>query len=169
MIDLKQILTKHAAWLRNEEGGERANLIGANLSGADLRRADLSGANLSGANLIGAYLIGANLSGANLSEANLSEANGLPLIDAFDEINTAMLTACQREGALKMDAWHTCDSTHCRAGWAVILHPQGKLLESIYGTNAAAALIYNACAGFVPDFYASNEDAMADIIEKSTQ
>lgn len=144
MIDLK----KHAAWLRGEEGGERADLSGADLSEADLSWADLIGANLSG--------------------ANLSEANGLPLIDAF-EINTAMLTACQREGALKMDAWHTCDSTHCRAGWAVILHPQGKLLESIYGTNAAAALIYNACAGFVPDFYASNEDAMADIIEKSTQ
>ena len=105
MIDIKQILTKHAAWLRGEEGGERAdlseadlseanlsgaNLIGADLSGADLsgaylsgadlRRADLSGANLrradlSGANLSRANLSGANLSGANLSRANLSGAN----------------------------------------------------------------------------------------------
>ena len=66
---LKDILDKHLKWMRDEDGGERANLSGAYLSGADL-----SGANLSGANLSGAYLSGADLSGANLSEANLSGA-----------------------------------------------------------------------------------------------
>ena len=53
--EIKEILEKHAKWLRDEPGGERyicpigADLIGANLIGADLRRADLSGADLSGA------------------------------------------------------------------------------------------------------------------------
>ena len=46
---LDDILRKHALWINNESGGERANLYQANLSGADLREADLSGANLSGA------------------------------------------------------------------------------------------------------------------------
>ena len=74
-MDLKSILEKHLKWLRNEDGGERANLSRADLSGADLSRANLYGANLSRANLYGANLYGANLSGANLSRADLSVAN----------------------------------------------------------------------------------------------
>ena len=82
---LKEILEKHAAWLNDEETGERAdlrkaNLIGASLSGAslsgaDLREADLSRADLSWAKLSRAYLSMANLSGANLSGADLSGAD----------------------------------------------------------------------------------------------
>ena len=53
---LDEILKKHAAWLNNEDGGERANLRGADLSGADLSSADLSSADLSGADLRGADL-----------------------------------------------------------------------------------------------------------------
>jgi hypothetical protein len=63
-------MQKHIKWVRNEEGGARADL-----SGADLSRADLSGANLSRANLSGADLSRANLSRANLSGANLSGAD----------------------------------------------------------------------------------------------
>ena len=81
---LKEILDKHLKWLRNEDGGERADLSGANLSGADLSGANLSGAylygaNLSGANLSGAYLYGAYLSGADLSGANIE----LELVNKF--------------------------------------------------------------------------------------
>jgi hypothetical protein len=73
--ELNEFLRKHKLWLKNEEGGERANLSWADLSGADLSRADLSLANLSLANLSGANLSWANLSWANLSGANLSGAN----------------------------------------------------------------------------------------------
>jgi hypothetical protein len=69
--ELKSILDRHAKWLENAEGGERANLSRADLSGANLSRA-----NLSGANLLGADLWGADLSGADLSEADLSGASG---------------------------------------------------------------------------------------------
>ena len=72
---LKDILDKHLKWIRDEEGGERANLSRANLSRANLSGANLSRANLSGANLSRADLYGANLSGANLSGANLSRAD----------------------------------------------------------------------------------------------
>ena len=82
---LQEIIKSHGRWLRNEEGGERANLSGANLRSAnlssaylrsaDLRSADLSGANLSGANLRSADLRSANLSGANLRSADLRGAN----------------------------------------------------------------------------------------------
>jgi len=90
MLNLDKILAKHAAWLRGEPGGQRADLCGADLCGArlcgaslrgaDLREAslcwaDLRGADLRGANLSEADLHGANLHGVNLSEANLSRAN----------------------------------------------------------------------------------------------
>ena len=68
---LKEIIESHGKWLRNEEGGVRANLAGANLSRAILDGANLDGANLARANLYEASLAGANLDGANLYEANL--------------------------------------------------------------------------------------------------
>ena len=55
--ELKDILDKHGKWLRNENGGERANLRYANLSFANLRYADLSSANLSYADLRYADLV----------------------------------------------------------------------------------------------------------------
>ena len=72
---LKDVLDKHLKWLRDEDGGERANLSGANLSGANLSGANLSRADLSRAGLFGADLFGANLSGADLSGANLFRAS----------------------------------------------------------------------------------------------
>lgn len=41
MIDLKETLRLHGAWLSGDAGGERADLRSANLVGADLRSADL--------------------------------------------------------------------------------------------------------------------------------
>jgi len=49
--ELAVICAKHTKWLRDEEGGERANLQGANLRDANLRGADLRDANLQGADL----------------------------------------------------------------------------------------------------------------------
>lgn len=44
-----------------------------------------------------------------------------------------------------MDNWHTCDNTHCRAGWAVTLAgEEGKALEAFYNTPLAAMMIYDA-------------------------
>ena len=74
-MNILDILDKHAAWLRGEPEGVKADLTGANLTGADLSKADLSGANLYEANLSWAKLLRTNLSGANLSKANLSGAN----------------------------------------------------------------------------------------------
>jgi len=68
---LTEILEKHGKWLRDEEGGEHADLSFADLSFADLSSADLRYANLSYADL--RY---ANLSSANLSSADLRYASG---------------------------------------------------------------------------------------------
>lgn len=82
--ELKTALTKHSAWLKNKNDGERANLRGADLRGADLYGANLHGANLHGADLHGANLYGANLCSANLRGANLygADLHGADLCNA---------------------------------------------------------------------------------------
>jgi hypothetical protein len=75
MIDVKSTLEKHSKCLRGEEGGERADLVGADLGGADLSGADLRGANMRRADLRNANLRGANLRGAALFSAYLHGAD----------------------------------------------------------------------------------------------
>jgi hypothetical protein len=162
-----------------------ANLSGANLSSANLTSADLSGAYLSSANLASAHLVGANLVGANLTGTNLTGTNltgtnlrgvnltganlasakykGVPIVRGLDAKILKLIES--GDGQLNMVAWHTCKTTHCRAGWAVTLAGEaGRALEAKIGTAAAGALIYYRSTGRVPDFYASNKDALADIV-----
>ena len=63
-----------------------------------------------------------------------------------------------------MDAWHTCDTTHCRAGWAVHLAgEEGKKLEDQTSTLFAAMQIYKKSSNirvFPPRFFEPNEIAL---------
>ena len=72
---LATILDLHDKWLKNIEGGEKADLRGADLRGADLRGANLQGASLLGADLQDADLQGADLWGADLQRADLRGAD----------------------------------------------------------------------------------------------
>ena len=156
-----------------------ANLSGADLSGADLRSANLIGADLSDADLSGAELRGANLSGADLSGANLIGAiligadlrgAGADWIPTIPNIHASVYAAASADGALEMGSWHKggfCGTTHCRAGWVTHLAGDaGRVMDGIMGTAAAAALIYaksDPSMDRMPDFYASNETALADM------
>jgi len=167
-----------------------AKLRGADLSGANLRKANLSGAKLSAANLRGANLSGVNLwvadlvradlceadlSGANLRKADLGETDLSGTILNWDQIplvpniDAAILSALKGGGTLDMKDWHTCDTTHCRAGWAVVLAGDaGQKLEEQLGTNAAASLIYARSGSHpVPNWYADNETVLADIRKRA--
>ncbi|HVQ52908.1 MAG TPA: pentapeptide repeat-containing protein [Mycobacterium sp.] len=169
-----------------------ANLAGANLADADLADANLAGADLADADLAGAYLAGANLAGANLARANLARADRsetdppapyvrgavpdyaarakqyrerhpeVPVVEALDRKILDVVTA--GAGKLEMGNWHTCDTTHCRGGWAIHLAGvAGAALENEHGVETAARMIYRASTGRVPHFYASNERALEDI------
>ena len=159
----------------------RANLDHANLDGANLDHANLDYANLAHANLAHANLAYANLYHANLDHANLEGANldrvsftgaslngatlpdGVPVIG---DIDAAILAAIGEDASgLEMKDWH-CGTTHCRAGWPVKLAGEaGAKLERRFGTGAAGALIYAASRpGMpVPNFFATNADALADL------
>jgi hypothetical protein len=68
-----------------------------------------------------------------------------------------------------MDAWHTCEKKHCRAGWAVTLAgPEGKALERFYNTPLAAMMIYDASTPMTyrinpGRFFDDNDAALSDM------
>jgi hypothetical protein len=66
-----------------------------------------------------------------------------------------------------MGSWHTCDTTHCRAGWVVTLAgEQGRVLERHTSRQFAAMQIYKASSSIRVSpvrFFEKNEPAMADI------
>jgi hypothetical protein len=93
------------------------------------------------------------------------QTSGVPVIPS---IHQTILRAVEQPDALDMRDWHTCDTTHCRAGWVVHLAGKpGRELESKTSTLFAAMQIYHKSS---PDinvshvrFFDPNERAMADI------
>jgi pentapeptide repeat protein len=97
--ELNTILDRHGKWLRNEEGGERANLSSADLSSANLSSANLSSADLSFADLSSADLRFADLRSANLSSVDLSYAD-LRFADlSFADLRSADLRSADLRSA----------------------------------------------------------------------
>lgn len=134
---LKEIIVSHGKWLRDEEGGERADLKGAYLEGADLRGAYFRGANLKGANLKGADLRGADLRGADLRGTDLEDTylggaylKGADLNKTYYQITrigsrNATTTYCVEDDNVVCGCWN-----NYRGG---TLEEFKKRVESVYG------------------------------------
>ena len=59
-----------------------------------------------------------------------------------DRLTEVAVNALASERALEMSTWHTCETTHCLAGWAIALAgDEGKKLESKYGSAAAGTIL----------------------------
>jgi hypothetical protein len=89
-----------------------------------------------------------------------------PDVPVVENLDAKVLAAVEASGnALEMGSWHTCETTHCRGGWAVHLAGEaGYALERKLGDPALAArAIYRASTGRVPHFYATNEWALENI------
>jgi hypothetical protein len=76
--------------------------------------------------------------------------------------------ATKTETSLEMGSWHTCQTTHCRAGWVTHLAgEEGKKLEDFFGPALAAAKIYEASSSikvhWAIQFFEDKENAMIDI------
>ena len=138
MITTEQ-LELHAKWLCGDDDGQRLNLRGADLCGANLR------------------------------DAVLCDANGLIIAsDAADRLKAVAAAALAADDALEMDAWHTCRTTHCIAGWAIYLAGEpGRLLEESHGSAIAGLMLLGTEAH--SHFYDSNEDArkwLQEVLER---
>ena len=93
---------------------------------------------------------------------------GAPPVPVIEDIHKKVYAAATATAdSLNMSTWHTCETTHCRAGWVTVLAGEGgKVLDGVFGTNAAAALIYMASDPTlerIPNFYASADEALADM------
>jgi hypothetical protein len=89
-------------------------------------------------------------------------------VPVIPNIHKAVYGAASKPEALEMSTWHTCQNTHCRAGWVVTLAGKaGKELEEHFDTLLAAMKICDASApGFKINpcrFFDLNDDALADM------
>jgi hypothetical protein len=87
-------------------------------------------------------------------------------IPFITEIHKTIYAAVSQPKALNMSDWHTCETTHCRAGWVVTLAGEaGKKLEKQTSPLFAAQQIYKASGYEISPvrFFDSNEEAMADM------
>ena len=141
-------LALHAQWLSDSSTGKRLQRPSAYLTRANLTGADLTGANLTGANLTGAYLTGADLSGVI----------GLKIAADAPARLLAVARAALQPGALYMNDWHTCETTHCISGWAVHLAGEvGCVLETAVGVHMAGLYLLGVEAA--GHFYDTNKEA----------
>jgi hypothetical protein len=89
-------------------------------------------------------------------------------------IHAAVLEAVSKPDALDMSDWHTCETTHCRAGWVVTLAGEaGRALEKQTSTLFAAMQIYKASSPAIRvapgRYFEGNEEALADIRRCATE
>jgi len=94
-----------------------------------------------------------------------SEKIKIPIIP---DIHKAVLAAAMATpDSFDMQRWHVCETTHCRAGWAVHLAgPSGYDLEARTSPLFAAMQIYRASGYEISPtrFFDSNEVALADMM-----
>jgi len=90
-------------------------------------------------------------------------------VPIIENIHQKVLEAVSMPDALNMRYWHTCETTHCRAGWVVTLAGEaGKELEKATSTLFAAMQIYKHSSpihvSHLHFLYDSNEKAMEDMV-----
>lgn len=100
------------------------------------------------------------------------EAPPVPVIENIDSAVYNVIVA-DPEARLYMGDWHSCDTTHCRAGWAIHLAGDaGYALESYLGSTSLAALLIHEASGSPINpcrFFEESEEALADIENRARQ
>jgi hypothetical protein len=100
------------------------------------------------------------------SNKNGETREAAPPIPVVPDIDKAIYAACSQPGALDMSDWHSCGTTHCRAGWAVHLAGEaGYALEKFHGPLLAGQLIYRESGSPISPvrFFDNDENALADM------
>ena len=88
-------------------------------------------------------------------------------IPKIENIHNKILDACSNDDSLNMSRWHTCETTHCRAGWVV--HLAGKAgydLQNKTSCCFAAMQIYKASSEIKVSpvrFFDKADKAMTDM------
>lgn len=151
--DLSELVVRAKTWL----DVNRCRLEGATVIGdVGLCQCALDGADLSG-------LVGFDV---HPLQSALAAAKLPFVVPVVDDLDAKILAQVESEpDTFDMDVWHSsCGTAHCLAGWAVHLAGKaGYALEEATIAEDAGALIYAKSTGSVPDFYADNEEALAEL------
>ncbi|MGI4873162.1 MAG: hypothetical protein ACRYFX_18535 [Janthinobacterium lividum] len=102
------------------------------------------------------------------SDEKREDADAGFVVPMIPNIHQAVLAATSHPGALNMSDWHTCETTHCRAGWVEHLAGEaGKKLADQTSTLFAAMQIYHKSSPTIPvpptRFFVDNIRAMEDM------
>ena len=88
-----------------------------------------------------------------------------PPVPVISNIHQAVYAAASKPESLDMSTWHTCDNTHCWAGWVVTLAGDaGRQLEDFFDTPLAAMKILDASSPLRVSpvrFFETNDEALA--------
>lgn len=105
----------------------------------------------SDADLSGAYLRDAVLNGAYLGGVIGLKDIAFGITADPDLPKRVAAAALATNTALEMSDWHTCQSTHCLAGWAIHLSgPAGYALEAATSPSVAGAMLMPALTCLTP-------------------
>jgi hypothetical protein len=105
----------------------------------------------------------------SLTDTLMPVIEGVPVVP---DLPRRVLEAVNEGENLDMSDWHTCDTTHCRAGWHIHLAGDaGYKFARRHSSDIAGSLIYAAsCPGRpIPDFFCTNAEAMASIKEDAAK
>lgn len=85
-----------------------------------------------------------------------------------EDLHRKVYEAASQPKALDMGSWHTCGTTHCRAGWIVAIAGEaGFEYERAVGGDTAFAAMQIAKASGAPispvRFFDTDADALADM------
>lgn len=87
-------------------------------------------------------------------------------VPVIADIHRKVYEAASKPDALRMNSWHSCETTHCRAGWVVHLAGDaGHKLEQQTSPLFAALQIYKASGYEISPvrFFDSDEAALEDM------
>lgn len=163
-----QSATLRAASLRrvnlSDAAAQLADFSDADLTEAVVQRADLRGASLRGTQVCSATLRDAALVLADLSMTDLryTDLTGADLTWAWNRahVRIPFVPAIDACVLAHMQAAH--DQVRGLDEYTVELAAEsGAALASRFGTRVAAAMIYHASAGVVPDFYVDPATTMS--------
>ena len=153
-------------WIADQKakGAYRADLRDADLRDADLRDADLSDAYGVPGQADPPEPYQRRVAAESDAERIARYRKRYPDAPVIENLDRKILDRIDGGGGLNMATWHTCETTHCRAGWAVALAGEaGYALESKVGPYRAGVRIYRVSTGRVPNFFTTNERALEDI------
>ena len=98
-------------------------------------------------------------------QSKIFSESKIPVIENIHQKVLQAATATPE--SLNMADWHTCETTHCRAGWVVFLAGEaGRKLEEITDTCFAAQMIYKKSSDIhvgVNMFFVDNETSINDM------